>query len=148
MTARVYSGDARLTMNLDNADITIQNGDLSRDESLETSILICIYTDARNVGETEFAGDVRGWWADNTAGSLLWLLERSKTESAVLGMAEDRLRSALQWLIDDGVAEKFTVTAARQGTVGITITVQVYRPQDGNNPATFRYFYNWQAQLS
>jgi phage gp46-like protein len=147
MTARMYSGDARLTLGTDSADITIQNGDLSRDESLETAILISLYTDARNIGETEFAQDVRGWWADNAAGSLLWLLERSKTESAVLGQAEDRCRTALQWLIDDGVAERFTVTVARQDT-NLAITVQVFKPQDSNNPATFRYFYNWQAQLA
>lgn len=146
MTIKVYAGDIRLSLLSDSADISIQSGDVVRDEALETAILISIYTDARNVEENEFAQDVRGWWA-TSVGSLLWLLERSKTDASVLGLAEDRIRTCLQWLVEDGVAKSLSIRATRQVT-NLQLDVSVYRPDNGNDPLTFRFFYNWQAQLS
>ena len=56
---------------------------------------------------------MRGWWADALlsmqgddlgTGSKLWLLRRQKQLESVLVQAEAYARSALQWLINEGLA--------------------------------------------
>ncbi len=80
-----------------------ETGDLLHDASLETAILMSLFSDRRHDKQ-------RGWWADplvgRQTGSLLWLLKREKTlteehkEGNILRRAEDYAKEALKWLVD------------------------------------------------
>jgi len=45
-------------------------------------------------------------------GSRLWTLKRRKRTTETLRLYEDYTREALQWLLDDGVADTIKVSAA------------------------------------
>lgn len=103
-------------------DIAIENGDLARDQSLRTSLLLSLFTDRRATPEelVRVGGDdARGWWGDSVAevqgdqfGSKLWLLRREKVIQETLNRAREYARAALAWMVEDGVASELGVEAA------------------------------------
>ena len=103
-------------------DIAIENGDLARETSLRTAVLLSLFTDRRATPEelARFGGDdARGWWGDSIAevdgdqfGSKLWLLGREKVLPETLNRAREYARQALSWLVEDGVASEVRVEAA------------------------------------
>jgi len=104
------------------SDISIEAGDLARDATLRTAILLSLFTDARATKD-ELAGfggdDARGWWGDSIAeiegdtfGSKLWLLGREKVIPETLNRAREYGRQALAWLVEDGVASGIIVESA------------------------------------
>lgn len=101
---------------------------------LETAMLISLFSDRVAAADDEIpdgTGDPRGWWADREVpiGSRLWLLDRAKATNATLQRAYDFVTESLQWLIDDGVVERFEISVqwVRQGFLGVDITT--YRPE-------------------
>ena len=74
-----------------------------------------------------------GWWGDtypetsnDRIGSRLWLLHRAKLTRQTVLRAQEYAEEALQWLVDDGVADGFTVQSERQGldrlALGVVLT--------------------------
>lgn len=136
------------------ADLVAEANDLVRDAGLETAILLSLYTDRRAedgdvlpLGET----DRRGWWGDavpvvegDRMGSRLWLLAREKQTDTVRRRAEEYVREALQWLVDDRVASRIEVAVSfpRSGAIGIT--VDIYRP-GADSAAAYRFDHVWPA---
>lgn len=117
-------------------DLSVAGVDLEADEGVRTAVLLSLFTDARvdfgdlPAGET----DRRGWWGDTLAavdgdriGSRLWLLARESQRPGVVRRAEEYAREALEWLVEDGVAERLEVAAAGDGGV-LRITVAVHLP--------------------
>lgn len=95
--------------------------DLATGRDLETAATISLFTDRLALADDQLPdpndGDRRGWWADWDAeqgnlGSRLWLISREKQTEEVRRRAEDYCREALQWMIDDDVADSIEVTAA------------------------------------
>ncbi len=139
---------------LGSADLAVDANDLLRDGGLETAVFLSLFTDRRAEdgdvlpdGET----DRRGWWGDSVPvapgdriGSRLWLLARSKQVSDVQARAPQYAREALQWLIDDRVADRVDVESEIVGNGVLVISVTVHRPK--SDPAEFRFNYNWAAQ--
>ncbi|AVO53642.1 phage GP46 family protein [Ectopseudomonas mendocina] len=114
-------------------DLAIANGDLARDESLETAVLLSLYTDRRALPADQLpdgGNDRRGWWADAYAdrpyGSRLWLLWREKEMDSVLRRAEEYAREALTWLTEDGIASAVEVEAIhlRRGVLQLIVGIQ------------------------
>lgn len=100
--------------------------DLVGDNGLVTAVIISLFTDARardddKLPDILYSDDFpnrRGWWADfsssrpdDSVGSRLWLLSRSKNTTENLRLAEDYAREALQWLIDEKIASKIDCKA-------------------------------------
>jgi len=122
-------------------DLPVRKGDLVGDDSLRTEIMVSLFTDVRAEKDElppEYS-DLRGWWADallsmqgdeQGTGSKLWLLRRQKQLEAVLVRAEAYARSALQWLIDEGLAGAVSVTAENpiQGTLTLTVSIARSNP--------------------
>jgi phage gp46-like protein len=134
--------DIRLFWDGDGADIDVESNDLVSDEGLETAVLISLFTDRRWGGQ-------RGWWADSLSdedeiGSKLWLLARSKRQEPVLARAEEYVREALRWLVDDRVASQVDVSAAFVTTERIGVAVVLRRPS--GEVLDYRWDYNWMAQ--
>lgn len=144
--------DVGLLLTPDNRfDIGIANGDLIPDDGLQTAIAISIFTDER-VTDAELVfpqKDKKGWWGDmfpevegDQIGSKLWLVGRAKITTETQRLAEDYCKDGLQWLIDDGVASKVTVTAAYGVNRSLLINIGITKP-DGN---TSRFQVIWDKQ--
>lgn len=150
------AGDIGLYWNELAGDLQLRDGDLWRDGGLETAIVISLFTDRRASPSDvlpDASPDRRGWWGDGVPeiegdeiGSHLWLLAREKELPVVVERAREYAQAALQWLIDDRVAERVEVTAeiVRPGFLGILAVI--WRPQLGRTE--YRFNYNWDAQAA
>lgn len=120
------------------ADFALENADLVVDGTLETAVLVSLFTDRRAPAEyalPEGETDRRGWWADAYAdqagdeiGSWLWLLGWRKQEESTRLLAEQWAAEALQWLIDDGVATAVEVVASFPRWLMLGLEVAVTEP--------------------
>lgn len=130
----------------------LANNDLGSGFDIETMVLLSYFTDARATPDFVPPGgsddDPRGWWGDYFAsvgplGSNLWQLDRSKIGSpaALLAQVQGFCQSALQWLVDFGIAASVSVSCSMiaPDTVGITTVVT----QPGGQPATYQYQWAW-----
>ena len=108
-------------------------GDLETVNDLSTALLVSMLTDARaDPSQVVVPEYRRGWIGDAVPpidgfklGSLLWLTETAKTTQGTMTIAASFARDALQWLLDQGIAEDVQVegeiTGPRQGRLRITI---------------------------
>lgn len=137
------------------ADISTDANDLLTDDGLQTALIISLFTDRRvSDGEELPAGEIdrRGWWGDlgglpsDRIGSRLWLLNREKTLPEVVARANEYAREAVQWIIQDKVANRVDVIAESTRFEELDIQVSVYRPN--GSIVKSRYSYNWQAQAA
>lgn len=119
--------------------VTDTNNSLVDDLDLETAVLISIFSNARMPSDhDDFAGygPKGGWWGDDHAeeagditGSLLWLLRREVATIANINQAKIWLENALQWLLDDGVAESVVVEAWRgDAPVDMRFKIDIKKP--------------------
>jgi len=137
-------------------DFSVKNGDLESDSSLETAVIISLFTDKRASDDDplldERNQDRRGWWGDlispdvqgDEIGSKLWLLDREKTVPGIFEKVKKYINDALQWLIEDGVASNVEVIVERQGTPGndnLAFQVTIYKT-DGREIA-LNYTTQW-----
>ena len=103
--------------------IDAEIGDLAREDTLTTAVMLSLLCDrTAQAHEVDAGGDRRGWWADAFAvanadaagtdaiGSRLWLLAREKQIPETLERLRAYIREALQWLVEDGLADDLIVT--------------------------------------
>ena len=137
------------------ADFVRDGGNLQSDDTLETVVLISLFTRRRANDDDQLpdAQDTnrQGWWADTYAdvegdriGSRLWLLRRSKTTQSTLNLARAYIEEALQWLVDDGIAESVTVAVERHDAGMLAFKVELLKPTE---PAS-RWAGVWEAHLA
>lgn len=114
-------------------DLSIAGGDLVPDGTLETAVLLSLYTDRRALDEDvlpDGSTDPRGWWADvygdRQIGSRLWLLSREKELDSVLRRAKEYATEALDWISSDGIAQSVEVDAIhlRRGVLQLIVRIQ------------------------
>jgi phage gp46-like protein len=133
----------------------IESGDLLGDDSLETAVLISLFTDQRvSVAELpsgEESSSRRGWWGDLFAdiesdqiGSKLWLYQRAKRTQDNLTQIETTATESLKWLLDDGVAKSVSVEASfdDDNDSGVIIEIEITKPDDTEN--RFKFFWDQQ----
>jgi len=136
------------------ADAGVSENDLAPDAGLETAVLLSLFVDRRadaaDILPDEEA-DRRGWWADafptvagDAIGSRLWLLAREKQTATLLPRLEGYAREALQWLLDDGVAERVDVAASFPQPGWVLLSVEIARP--GIDPVLYRFNRVWLAE--
>lgn len=114
---------------------------LALDDSLETAIVVSLFTDRRadDTDRLPFeAADKRGWWGDayidvpgRKHGSKLWLLEREKQLPDVLPWARQIVEEALAWLVEDGRATRIEVATSYPRTSVLLIEIGVWEPDGG-----------------
>ncbi len=137
-----------------NFDLSLFQNDLTLDGGLDTAIAISLFSDIQidkselDINET----DRRGWWADQFAddaadqiGSRLWTLQRSKQTDETLRKAQQYCQDALQWFIDDGVADSVDVVTEYESTGFMGIQVTVTSP---TGQQSFKFKTAWTAQAS
>ena len=118
--------------------LQVENGDLAADEGLQTAVTISLFTDKR-VSDDELPIEEtskRGWWGDtfpnvdqDKIGSKLWLLERVKRTAETLRKAEDYIKEALNWLIEDGVAASIEVSAIYDENNQLVASINISKPK-------------------
>jgi phage gp46-like protein len=128
-------------------DISIgDNGDLATDIDLKTSLLISILADRRSLNNDSIPNS-RGWVGDaikeesaTIIGSRIWLLGRRKQTNQTLQELEIYAQEALDWYVDQGIAEDYNLQVFHQDKLrGITgLDVELIRPE-GNILKTFNF---------
>lgn len=134
-------------------DLQRDGGNIVDNELLDTAVLISLFTRRRARDDDKLPdskGHREGWWADafsevdgDQIGSRLWLLSRSTPTRRTLNLAKAYCEEALQWLIDDGIAESVDVTVERYNQDTIAVAVEILKP---TRPTT-RWSGVWQAHL-
>lgn len=138
------------------ADLSMIDSDLASDRGLTTAVLLSLFTDRRaETDDKPPSGDVRdrrGWWADQFAvveadriGSRLWMLDRSKLTNETKLRAEEYVREALAWMLEDRVVERIDVVIESLGRNGIAIGLGLQRP--GGDQFSFRFAHTWDRLL-
>jgi phage gp46-like protein len=154
-SSAIKLGDLALTWSVatGDADLSIIDDDLASDRGLETAVLLSLFTDRRSEDDDKppsgDPNDRRGWWADQFAvvegdqiGSRLWLLDRSVITGETARRAEEYVREALAWMIEDRVVSSIGVeieTTKKDLFIGVTLA----RP--GKDPVRFRFDHVWDA---
>lgn len=144
-------GDLAITWSLDSGDLSIIDDDLASDTGMGTAVELSLFTDRRaeddDVPPSGDENDRRGWWADQFAvvegdryGSRLWMLDRSKRTNDVTLRAEEYVREALAWMIEDSVCESIGVEIEVTTTV-LLIGVTLQRP--GRDAVSLRFAHTW-----
>jgi phage gp46-like protein len=135
------------------ADLVRDGGQFEVDDGIETATMISLFSDRLAEEDDELPGNDtnrRGWWGDaysevqeDLSGSRLWLLHRSKTTQDVVNKARIYAQEALQWLLDDGVADQVIVTTDRVDSRILAINTEIWRTTD----PTSRYSRLWEIKL-
>lgn len=123
------------------ADLVRGSGNLLDEELLETAVVISLFT-RRRADDSDVLPDPNGhregWWADkypfmegDKYGSKLWLLSRSGLSQATLNQAKAYCEEALQWMIDDGIADEIAVIVDRSvmNREMLSVQVSIYKPE-------------------
>ncbi|MBU9866823.1 phage GP46 family protein [Rahnella aceris] len=121
--------------------ILILNGQLTDPTEvlnpLPRAVIISLFS-WRRANPDDDASTPMGWWGDtyptadnDRIGSRLWLLEREKITNDTLNRADDYIKEALDWMLDDGVAAKITTEVRRSGLSEAVASVSIYQ-RDGN----------------
>lgn len=146
--------DLALVWSGTSADLAMIDSDLASDAGLETAVLLSLFTDRRAEDDDEppsgDPNDRRGWWADQFAvvegdlfGSRLWLLDRSKRTNDAVLRAKQYGAEALQWMIDDDVAESVEVNAE---TTATALYIQVIVKRPGRDAVQMRFAHVWNTE--
>ncbi|SNS05458.1 Mu-like prophage protein gp46 [Humidesulfovibrio mexicanus] len=134
-------------------DLSIQGGDLAKEDGLVTAVTLSLFLDARARDDDEIpdgTSDRRGWWADaysglagDSTGSRLWLLSREKQLSEVLERAREYAAEALDWMVKDAVAKTVQVEASAPGNGVLALDIRIERPN--GDVVNTRYTLLWEA---
>ncbi len=115
-------------------DISIDDdGGIEVDDFFDTAILYSIYGERRaNEREVVPPNLRRGWIgnihsrSDFENGSKLWLFEQARLNRSIMNRIADEARKALQWLVDDGLAESIdgAEVITRNGIIFLSVTIR------------------------
>jgi phage gp46-like protein len=146
-TRRSYEGDVNLVIGADSFDIGISGNDLDRDTTLQTAIMLSLFTDRRAAGTDLLPtpSDRRGWWPDPNAGSKLWLYERAKIDSDLLGALAQEAVDSLKWLVEDQIAMNVNALATKHDNTTVALRIRITLPR--RNMREYKFFYNVENQL-
>ncbi len=133
-------------------------GGLRARATLSTAIVLQLFTDRRLPADHPLRkyvddDDLRGWWGDGVdvrvdlhedeLGSWLWALSRAPLNEDTRRWTETLALSALQTLVDQGIAARITTQAIMEPAIGrMDLLVRVYR-SDGSLAADRRFDDIW-----
>ena len=132
------------------ADFKIVNGQFANDHDIKTALLISLFTDRRAENDDPLPSKDstrRGWWGDafmsRRIGSRLWLLSREKKLNSILIRAKEYATEAVQWMIEDKIAESVAVETEAINTDVLAIAVTVKR--NSKPPEKYKFDYAWRG---
>lgn len=130
------------------ADIELDGTDLKINEDLSSSVGLSLFSDRlADKNEVPPGSDRKGFWGDTYSevvgsllGSKLWLLWRSKATQENANLAKEYCYEALQWLIEDKIADLVTVETEIQNLYTLAIDIKIFKPDETLN---YKYSYVW-----
>ncbi|EIP2837907.1 phage GP46 family protein [Salmonella enterica] len=136
--------DVAIVWRSGHGDLVLNGTDLLTDGSIETAVIISLFTDRRAQPSDpvpDGTTDRRGWWADSfrkrPIGSRLWLLSREKTLASVVERTAAYADEALAWLKPAGLVTSVTCTAARVAHDRLRLSVSLVMPGGARRPMIF-----------
>lgn len=113
--------------------------------ALKRALMISLFTWRKAHDDDEVDGSRYGYWGDSyppvpgaLIGSRLWLLKRSKlVTNETLMQAEEIIREATQWFIDDDIAQRIDVQLERSGIGTIKGVVTLFLKEGGTLSVPF-----------
>lgn len=113
--------------------------------ALKRALIISLFSWRKAHDDDEVDGSRYGYWGDSfppvpgaLIGSRLWLLKRSKlVTNETLLQAEEIIREATQWFIDDGIAQRIDVQLERSGNGTIKGVVTLFLKEGGTLSVPF-----------
>lgn len=98
-------------------DISLSGNQIASVETMETAIIVSIFTDGRaDASQVPDPLSRRGWIGDAISevrrkiGSTLWLYSQARMTSKTVAAIKDAANEALRWFIDDEKADDITVS--------------------------------------
>lgn len=123
-------------------DIAVADGRLVAEHGLTTAVVLSLFVDRLAEADDPLAvedGDRRGWWGDvvppvvgDRIGSRLWLLWREKQTQATRLRAEEYVREALAWMLEDQIASEIVIESAWLQPGVLAVGMGIERPADPN----------------
>jgi len=123
------------------SDLQVGTSGLLRDASLETAVIISLFSDARAANDdllpdgrkgNDYRADRKGWAGDAIAvvagdalGSKLWLLSREKQTEETRRRAETMAKDSLLWLLEDGQATDIKIVASWIGRGVLSLDIKL-----------------------
>lgn len=136
------------------ADFSLTDFDLTSEEGMRTAALLSLFTDRRASAGESLPGaddDLRGWWGDefleddgDLTGSLLWLLERAKMTEGLASAVESHCRQALQWMLDDFVAQEIRFDHEIRGQQ-LLYQVEIFH---GDSSTKLQFEHVWEGEAA
>lgn len=124
---------------MEDFNVTVDaDGHLTTDDTLKTMVLVALFTWRRADPDDDVqdTSDLKGWWGDDypevqgdKMGSKLWMLEGMKANDVALAFAREEIANALQFMLDDGIADQIFIEVELRGSVMIG-RVGILRPTD------------------
>ncbi|CZX92357.1 phage GP46 family protein [Enterobacter hormaechei] len=138
--------DIKTVWKIDSGGWVSETGDLASGDDLGTAVLISLFTDQQARADDTYDGnDRRGWWGDlgedYRIGSRLWLVYRQRLSRDTAEKAKDYAREALQWMLDDLIAESVEVTYRIVYPSSLYLYVEIKQP-DGTK-RSFEFDWAW-----
>lgn len=114
-------------------DVVLEDGDIATETGFDTAIWVSLFTDARaSADQVVLAQHRRGWpgnlvsTVDNRQlGGMLWLIDQRRLNQATLNEAVDYAQKALNWIVEDNVAQNIEVSGVIVPTSGIQLNVTI-----------------------
>lgn len=128
-------------------DISIgADGDIVTADQLDTALLMSLFCERRASASEVAPPEQRRGWIGNEGtsfeiGSKLWLYEQARLTKTTLNGITTEAASALQWLVDDGIAVKVdTSVSLINGSP--QLTANLYR---SNSEVVSTYYNLWEG---
>lgn len=121
------------------------NGDILTRDFFDTALLMSLFCERRALpSEVPESERRRGWIGNESTpgfevGSKLWLYYQARATRTILGEVESVVVDGLQWMIDDGIAQKIVANSIFSNGQ-ISIDVLITRP---SSKVDRRYFEIW-----
>lgn len=122
-------------------DWSLSQGDLETGDDLESSVFISLFTDRQAENTWVETTDKQGWWSNPDLGSRLWQLNYIPVtdDDSYTARAKNFCDEALQWLLDDNIAQSVDCTCTLQNRKTLIIKIVITR----QNNLTLNYEYAW-----
>lgn len=136
-------------------NVLFEKDEFLSDKGMETMVTISLFSDAR-ITELELpAGETYrgGWWGEAAValepeafGSKLWLLDREKQLPELLVRVEEWVLRALDWMIEEGIAQSISAEATYPRDEFMRIDIEIVRPEQER--LSFNYDFLWEGQFN
>ncbi len=137
-------------------DVKYEHGDIQTDRTMTTALLMSIFTDRRANDDDELPneGDKGGWWGDlleeddTKKGSRLWLL-KGRIDQQALNQAKEYIKESIQWFVDDGIWQFFSVTTEKGGEAyNQRLNFQIDAHYSNGQNVSYKFKDLWGSQLN